>query len=96
MSQQTGRYRFRRGWLGVRILQAEWMGEDRLWWQDVDRKRLQPALVFAIVRPSEWLRFAEAEKLRERVELAERRAEIARNSRARRRQPAEFEQSRLS
>lgn len=51
---QTGRYRFRCGWFGARVLQAEWVDDDLLEWRDVERALLRPSKVFAIVRPSEW------------------------------------------
>ncbi len=93
----TGRYRFRAALFGfMRALQQEWMSEDSLEWRDVPRSKQSTTLVFAIVRPSEWLKYAESQKLADRVALAERRAEIARNSRNRRKgEKPEFEASRL-
>lgn len=97
--EPTGRYRFRLAWLGLaRVLQQEHMGGDSFEWRDVPRASLTPARVFAILRPSEWLRLAELDKLQARVDLAERRAEVARNSRTKRsgRIEPEFEASRFA
>lgn len=81
----SGRYRFRKGWLGLtRVLQAEWIGDWGLMWKDESRRAQVPERMFAIMRHGDWL------ASRERIALADKRAAQARASRAKKKPRSDF------
>lgn len=97
-SQQTGRYRFRKGWFGPVLQQERVDGDDVTTWQDVKRSSLVPERIFAIVRPSQWRAMIESEALKaqlDRVE-AQRRAKAEADRKRRRKGQPEFEASRMA
>lgn len=96
--QPTGRYRFRKGWLGP-VMQRETVdAEDVTRWEDVSRASLVPERIFAIVRPSQWEAMRKADEMTAQLErLKVQREAKAASDRARKRKgKPEFEASRLA